>query len=261
MRSHHQKSIDTFVGLYQNESSVLVLLLCGSIAHGFDKPESDIDVCIVVTPEEYEKRKAENKLAFSLHDICSYPNGYIDCKVVDINFLKKIAKQGSDAIRYAFKNNTVLYSKIENIQSLLDNITRYPIEQVAERRKRFASQLLAWKWYYSEAVKKENKYLEFLAIQKLVLFSSRIVLNENELLYPFHKWMLRVVETAKQQPDQFTHRINGLLESHTLEKVNQFCEDIFNYIDFTEKTVDWPNYFLKDSEQNWINHEPPIDDL
>lgn len=249
MRIHHQEAIDKFVGLYKNDPSVLALLLCGSIAHGFDEPESDIDICIVITPEEYEKKKSANKLAFSVHDICEYPNGYIDCKIADVNFLEKIAKQGSDAIRYAFKNNTVLHSKIENIQILLNNVARYPTEQVDERRKRFASQLLAWKWYYSEAIKKDNKYLEFLAIQKLVLFSSRIVLNENKLLYPFHKWMLRVVETAEQQPDQFAQRINELLAGHSLEKVNQFCEYVFNFIDFTEKTVDWPNHFLKDSEK------------
>jgi len=38
-------------------------------------------------------------------------------------------------------------------------------------------------------------------------------------------------------------------------------KNILEFINYNEKSVDWPNYFLKDSEQNWINHEPPVDDI
>jgi hypothetical protein len=73
--------------------------------------------------------------------------------------------------------------------------------------------------------------------------------------------MLREVESAEIKPADFIQKIDNLLNNHSLEMVNGFCKDILNFIDFTEKTVDWPNYFLKDSEQNWLNHEAPIDDI
>lgn len=144
---------------------------------------------------------------------------------------------------------------------LLDDISKFPIEQQEERNRRFASQLLAFKWYYSEALKKKNKYLVYLSIQKLVLFASRIVLNENQLFYPYHKWMLKVLETAENKPAGLLEKIDDLFDNHSLEKVNSLCTDILDFINFTEKTVDWPNYFLKDSEQNWLEHEAPIDDI
>ena len=100
-----------------------------------------------------------------------------------------------------------------------------------------------------------------LSLQKIVLFSSRIILNENELLYPYHKWMLKLVETADKKPVGFIRKVDRLLEGDTLEDVNSFCQEILAFINFTEQTVDWPNYSLKDSEQNWLEHEPPIDDL
>lgn len=107
----------------------------------------------------------------------------------------------------------------------------------------------------------QNKYLVFLSMQKIVLFSSRIILNENQLLYPYHKWMLKVLETAEKRPADLIYDIEDLLTNHSLEKVNNFCTKILEFINFNEHTVDWPNYFLKDSEQNWMEHEPPIDDL
>ncbi len=261
MEKHHQEPIDKFLNIYKKDQSILAVLLAGSIAHGFSKPDSDIDICLVVDSEEFNRRKADNKLAFSLWDFCEYEGGYIDCKVVDLKFLEKISVHGSDPARYAFMDNKILFSRINNLNDVLKNISRYPVKEIEERRRRFASQLLAWKWYYSEAVKKENKYLIFLSLQKIVLFSSRIVLNENKLFFPYHKWMLKVVEKTDNKPSELIAKINSLFEDHNLKKVNEFCEVILEFINYNEKSVDWPNYFLKDSEQNWVNHEPPIDDI
>lgn len=261
MEKHHQESIDKFVAIYKEDPSILAILLGGSLAHGFASSDADIDVCLLVDSDEFQKRKAAHKLAFSLWDICTYEHGYVDCKVVDLALLTGIAQRGSDPARYAFKDNVILFSRVDNLEALLSEVTRYPKEQQAVRRKRFAAQLLAWKWYYSEGLKKQNTYLVFLALQKLVLFSSRIILNENELLYPYHKWLLRVVGTADKKPEGFLGKVDELLAAHTLESVNDFCQEVLTFINFTEQTVDWPNYFMKDSEQNWLEHEPPIDDL
>lgn len=261
MEKHHQESIYKFLDIYKNDSYVLAILLGGSLAHGFAQIDSDIDVCIIVETEEYLKRKESNKLAFSLRDICTYQNGYIDCKVVDLDFLFKVSKQGSDPSRYAFKDNKILFSRINNLPELLADITAFPKEKMEERRKRFASQVLAWKWFYSEGVKNKNSYLIFLALQKIILFSSRIILNENRMLYPFHKWMLKELETAENKPGDFLKKVDELFENHSPVLVNDFCKEVFDFIGFNEQTVDWPNYFLKDSEQTWIEHEPAIDDL
>jgi predicted nucleotidyltransferase len=261
MEVHHKEAIEKFLTLYTKDEKVLAILLTGSIVHGFSVYDSDIDICLIVSGEEYLKRKENNKLAFSLWDICNYINGYIDCKIADIVFLEKIAKSGSDPARYAFKDCKILFSKVDDLQRLLDRIVTYPLHQKDERNKRFASQVLAWKWYYSEAVKKENRYLVYLSLQKLVLFACRIILNENQLLYPYHKWMLRVLESAQNKPVHISQKIEELLSNHSPGLVNGFCKEILCFIDFTENTVDWPNYFLKDSEQNWVNHEAPVDDI
>lgn len=73
--------------------------------------------------------------------------------------------------------------------------------------------------------------------------------------------MLRELEAAPNKPDGIMDIINNLFDHHSINRVNSFCEDIFNFIGFTGKTIDWPNYFMKESEQNWIEHEAPVDDL
>lgn len=129
MHKHHQESIDKFLELYKDDPANLALLLGGSIAHGFAQPDSDIDVTLVVDESEYLKRKNDKKLAFSLWDICTYPGGYIDCKVVSLNFLQRVKERGSDPARYAYADNAILLSRIANIETLLAEITRFPREK------------------------------------------------------------------------------------------------------------------------------------
>lgn len=143
MEEHHIKGIEDFLARYTKDQTIQGILLAGSLAHGFAKADSDIDICLIVTQNEFAKRKMANTLAFSLWDICTYENGYVDCKVVDLDFLKMVAERGSDPARYAFKDNKILFSKIDNLQTLLDKIATYPTDQKDERNKRFASQILA----------------------------------------------------------------------------------------------------------------------
>jgi predicted nucleotidyltransferase len=261
MEQHHMEAVEKFLDIYKKDKTILAILLGGSIAHGFETYGSDIDLLLIVNTDEYKKREQDNKLTFSIWDICNYENGYIDCKIADLYLLNRVAADGSDPARYAFKDNRILYSGIENLEEILLLITRYPVEKKEERRLRFASQLLAWKWYYSEGFKKQNEYLIHLAVQKLILFSARLILNENELLYPYHKWMLRVLETAESRPENILIRINNLLEKSSVDSVNSYVKLIFDFIGYTENEIDWPNYFIKDSELNWLDHEAPVDDL
>lgn len=261
MEHHHREAIERFLERYRHDESFRAVLLGGSIAHGFAKPDSDIDLLIVVDEAEYERRKSENRLAFSLWDICTYEGGYVDCKVVSRSFMEKVAERGSDPARYAFKDCRVLMSRMEDLDKLLANVTAFPVQQKEERRRRFAAQLLAWKWYYSEAIKKENRYLVWLSLHKFTLFACRIVLNENERLYPYHKWLLSETERAPAKPERFDALLNQLLTGPDWDTVQQLADAVLRFLDLKEQDVDWPNRFLIDSEWNWMEQEPPVDDL
>ena len=262
MEPHHAASIDNLVAALVPDPSILALVLTGSIAHGFAKPDSDIDVAIVVESEEYRRRQREEVLHYVNAALCTYP-GYIDGKYIDIDFLHLVAQRGSDPARFAFAGSRVLFSRIPDIESLLADITRYPVEQKRARADRFAAQLIAWRWYYSEAIRHQNRYLHLLAVQKLVLFGCRIVLNENELLYPYHKWLLRVVEGAPRQPDGFRALIDRLLTDDSAGIVEAFYREVFAFAGVDPVAADavWPSRFMRDTELSWMAHEPPIDDL
>lgn len=262
MEPHHAASIRNLVDAMEPDPSVLALVLSGSIAHGFAKPDSDIDVAIVVEPEEYRRRQREERLHYVNSALCTY-EGYIDGKYVDLAFLRLVAERGSDPARFAFKDSRILFSRIPDLEALLADIARFPVEQKPPRIDRFAAQLLAWRWYYRESARLENRYVRYLALQKVVLFGCRIVLTENELLYPFHKWLFRVVETAPRLPPGFVATVNTLLGEDTWPRVEAFCQEVLDFagVDLARADAVWPSRFMRDTELAWMTHQPAIDDI
>lgn len=259
---HHAASIRNLVAEFERDPAVLALLLGGSLAHGFARPDSDIDVAIVLTPAEFQRRRQGGKLHYYNRTLCTY-SGYIDGKFMDLDFLRLVADHGSDPARFAFKDSRILLSRIDGLERLLADIVRYPAAQTPERTARFSAQLLAWRWYYSEAVRQQNPYLRGLAVQKITLFSCRLVLAQNEMLYPYHKWLLRVAGTAPRRPAGFPDNLTQLLDAHSWDKIDAYCRDILAFadVDYAEADALWPTRFMQDTELKWMSGEPPVDDL
>jgi predicted nucleotidyltransferase len=261
MEKHHRDAIAKFVDIYAIQESVLAILVVGSIAHGFEKPNSDIDVILVVDDDEYESRVRNGKLAFSLQDLCTYEGGYVDCKVVNLSFLNLVSKQGSDAARYAFEGAQVEFSRIPDLEGTLEHVVKFPVEEQGSRRHRFISQVLAWRWFFSQGVEKDDHYLMSLAANKLILFGCRIILNENEMLFPFHKWLIARTREAKKKPERFDAIIEKLASRPDYEVAKELVELLLEFLGLEEKSVDWPNQFMVDTEFNWLYKQTPVDDL
>jgi hypothetical protein len=150
MEPHHADTIRDVVRNFEADQSVRALLLVGSIAHGFAKPDADVDLSIIVTAGEIAWRRAETRLTFFDRSLCTCPGGYVDGKFMDEDFLQEVARRGSEPARYAFDGARILFSHIDGLERLLSEIVRYPIEGKADRVARFAAQLLGWGWFFTE---------------------------------------------------------------------------------------------------------------
>jgi predicted nucleotidyltransferase len=263
MHPHHAQSIQNVVAELEKDPTVVALLLGGSLAHGFARADSDIDVTLVIEADDYERRKREKRLTYVNHTLCTYPHGYVDGKYVDEGLLRLVAERGSDPARYAFDGARILFSRVPGLEAVLAAIGRYPVEQKRDRIERFTAQLLAWRWYHSEALRQQSDYLLQLSLHKLALFGARIVLAENELFFPYHKWMLRVLEGAPRKPPGLLADIQSLVRSPPRERVEAYCQALLDFIGVDEAAANraWPMRFMTDTELRWVHHEPAIDDL
>ena len=261
MYPHHSQSIQNVREYFQRDPEIQALLLSGSIAHGFQGPTSDVDIMIFVSEEDYQKRFQTGQIHFFNRDLCTYEGGYVDGKYLSLNFVKHVLEKGSDPARFAFEGSHVLISRVDGFDEDVCRIAEYPIAEKAERIKRFYAQFEAWHWYCGEALAKRNQYLLGTAVSKLILFGGRLILTHNEMLYPYHKWFLKVLEGAKEKPSELMVCIQALTESPTAENIEAFYEKVKTFQPWSDNPFSWPAQFMLDSELNWMDGRTPVDDL
>jgi hypothetical protein len=261
LEPHHAQAVAGFVARYGGRDEFLAVLLVGSLAHGFATAASDVDVALVATEEEFSRREREHRLAFVERDLCRYPGGYVDVKVTSPSLLQRVAERGSDPARYAFQGAVILASRHPTLGDLLARAARFPVEQKGVREMRFLCQVQAWTWYMGEAESHGDAYLKAVATQKLALFACRVVLNRNETLFPYHKWLLREASRVPSQPEGFTVRLHDLLDRPSLATAQRLRDTVFTFVGEAGRGLDWPAQFMVDSELNWLHHEAPVDDL
>jgi hypothetical protein len=240
---------------------VLALLLSGSIAHGFESATSDLDIMIFISEEDYQKRFQTAQLHFFNTNLCTYEGGYVDGKYLSINFAKQVLEKGSEPARFAFEGSQVLFSRVDGFAEEVCNIAEYSASDKQERIKRFYAQFEAWHWYCGEALSKQNQYLLVTSVSKLILFGGRLILAHNEMLYPYHKWFLKVLESTKDKPTDLLGCIQALTVSPNTETIEAFYEKVKSFQPWSDNPYSWPVQFLLDSELNWMNGKTPVDDL
>jgi hypothetical protein len=106
-----------------------------------------------------------------------------------------------------------------------------------------------------------NRYLLGTSVSKFVLFSGRLVLAHNELLYPYHKWFLKVLEQAKDKPADLLESIHRLNENLITENIENLYEKVKSFQPWIDGDMNWPTQFMLDSELNWRDSTTPVDDL
>jgi len=265
MYAHHGETIDRIKDAFAGRDDILAVLLGGSVAHGFCTETSDVDIMIIVSGEEYAKRRDTDQMLYWDNTLAAYAGGYVDGKYISIDFMEKVRERGSEPARFAFQDARIILSRIEGLTELLAEITRYPAKGKDMRMARFYAQLEAWKWYAGEAMRHGNAYLLNLAVSKLVLFGGRLILTHNELLYPYHKWFLRVLSDAPDKPEGLMELINILLHTANLEIVETFFIRIKDFQQWVGDDISfgqsWGQLFMYDSELNWLTGHTPVDDL
>jgi hypothetical protein len=261
MHPHHVESIHRVTAHFEALPEVEALILGGSVSHGFAGPESDIDVLILISDEDHDRRRTTGRLTFLNHELCTYSGGYVDGKFLSRSFLRQVAERGSEPARFAFADARILFSRVDGLTELLGRAARYPVEGRTDRMRRFHAQLQAWHWYAHEALRLDNRYLLGVALARLVLFGGRLILAHNNVLYPYHKWFLEVLRRVEEQPPGLLDRIHGLHENPTGPAVTEFFETIRDFREWPPLVAGWGDQFVIDSERNWLITPAPVDDL
>lgn len=254
------RTIERLKAHFKDDPRYLALIVGGSLVKGWGQVNSDVDILLVATEEEFAKCVANQQLWYHNTEFCDYPGGYVDGKVIDMQFLQDVAKSGSEPARAAFTKVQVAYSHIPQLDTLLKQI---PVYQEADREEKmlaFYSEVLLFNWFVGEAEKRQSLYLMTHVTSEMVFYAARLLLAYNRILYPYHKWLMKAVEDAPDKPTNFLELAEALLRQGSKTNAQALLACITGFRDWNISYEQGIVRFLQDTEWNWRNGRAPLAD-
>lgn len=258
VRDHHQRTIEKLVEKFRDDPRFLGLIISGSVAKGTAEENADVDFILIATDKEYEHRRQNDDLIYCTSDMCEYEDGYVDGKIVSLQFLKDVAERGSEPARYAFMGSFIAYSHLPELEGILKMVPVYQEQEQKEKIQSFYAQVVIQNWYIGEAEKKDDKYLMMRAVSDLILYGGRLILAHNKMLFPYHKHFMYELERAKKKPVDLMRLIEELLQNPNKQKADQFMGLVLSYTDWDEPPEGAAGRFMRDVEWSWREERVPI---
>lgn len=259
MYEHHKQSIEKLLDYFKEDDDIIAIILGGSIAKGCERPDSDIDAIVVVNENKYMELNRLNKLTESIFGYCVYEKGYFDIKYCTEDYLKTLARKGSEPSRNAFASSKCLFSKTTEIEDLIKQIPVFQKQEKGEKLLSFYSAFSLNHVYFWGAAK-DNIYLKIRAAADIVLFGLRLLLQEKEVLFPCHKALFQTVSNLENKPDNILEKATAFLSTLSDETKDDFVASIVEYINYNPPE----NYFkiltryTEDNELWWYKDRPVI---
>ena len=257
----HQKAIDKLVKEYQDDERFPALIIGGSVAKGLAREDSDVDFMIVAKDEEFKKRSGSGELFINRSDLTDYPGGFVDGKIIDLEYLREVAAKGNEPTRAAFDGAFMAYSHIGDLEDLVRTINQYPETGRSQRIKSFYSMSFIQNWLMGEASRHDNLYTQTRAASQLVLFAGRLILAHNRVLFPYHKWFMAYLEQCPEKPRHFMEHIDVLLKEPNLKNANNLFQGLQDFRDWGVPDLDAYHWFMEEVEWSWRKGQTSWEDL
>lgn len=261
---HHEASIQNLIQYFKEQKGVIAVILGGSIAKGRERPDSDIDAMIIVTPERYRELEEQHLVSECVWGHCTYEGGYFDVKYYAKSFLHTVAEQGSEPARSAFTGSRCLYTTDMEIPALIAQIAAYPTAQKEDKMLSFYSAVTLYNGYFwhlaTHKYEKNNYYFKIRTATEIVLFCFRLLLADAEVLFPSQRDLCRAVESLPHKPEGILEKSELFLRTLDDEARKDFVNSVLQFIQY-RPPKDYEiqlSRFVDDNELWWYKHRPMI---
>lgn len=261
MDQHHKDSLEIMLNLFKNKEEVIAIIFGGSVAKGMERPDSDLDAMIIIAQEDYEYRKANGNLSEVIEGMCTYKGGYFDIKYLTKEYIQAASNKGSEPTRNAFISAKVLYSKDPEIEQIVNSIPVFQINEMEDKNLSFYSSLMLNYMYFWKDCKPEG-YMKIHVIAEIIYMVYRMILQENQVLFPSNRRLEETVEKLSNRPQNIVELGRKFAESG----VDKDCEA------FVTAFLEWTSYkapenlsailtrYQEDYETWWIKPRPLVNE-
>lgn len=222
MYKHHEQSIKNMIDYFKKQGAI-ALILGGSVAKGTERADSDLDGMVILTEKDYELKEKNNTTTETIDGLCTYDGGYFDIKYMTKNYLKELAKKGSEPARNAFYKARILFTNDAEITEILPRIPVFQKNEKDEKLLSFYSDFWLNYYYFMKCCSLEG-YMKMHTIAEIIYDLYRMILQENEILFDCNRRLEEQVKSISKDTAELVELAGKLEKSQDMQDADAFVE-------------------------------------
>jgi predicted nucleotidyltransferase len=112
---HHERALAAYAERASRRPEVLGVIATGSVGRGTERPDSDIDLYLVVTEDAFARAVAEHRIIYVDEHGADWDHGYFDIKVITPALLDDAAERGDEPMRDSLRIARVVWDRGEHL--------------------------------------------------------------------------------------------------------------------------------------------------
>jgi len=249
MYKHHEESIKNMINHYRENKAIRALFLIGSLATGTERSDSDIDAVAIIPKDYYEHKKKNEGLEEIYFGKCTYKGGYFNIHYMTYENLKEFADKGTEVTRNMFSCAKPLFLDDLDLFRLVEKIPVFPKSEAAQKQFKFYCMLRMFYDYYWKICNPRD-YQRIHIMDGMIYSLYRLILLENEILFPSMRKLEEYVERAPNKPEEIIRKCGNFMRTLSDED----CTAI------VESYESWTSYnFPKDHNIIMNNFDDPYE--
>jgi hypothetical protein len=259
---HHELAVDMAVRRYSRAEGACAVVLIGSVARGDERPDSDVDLYLVVTENSYPDYVSSGRLAFVDGASDIYDGAYFDVKVITVDQLRLAAQAADDPMRASFQGARRLWAVEESVGTDVDELVAAIVTPVEERWTRHEAAFIAQArlhafYFLDQGEKLDNQLLRSHAAVHFAFSVGRALLARGRVLFAGPKYLEKQLEALAGSPPDIVARLRAVVTTPTARAALDLLVDV-------ETGYSWPlaaeqttARFIEDNELAWLTGVTP----
>ena len=258
MYKHHEKSIEHMKEYFRKRGAI-ALILAGSVAKGTERADSDLDGVVILSEEAYAEKEKNHITTETIGGLCTYEGGYFDIKYMTKQYLKDLAKKGSEPARNGFTKARILFCDDAEIEDILPLIPVFQKTEKEEKLLSFYSDFWLNYHYFLKSCPIDG-YMKMHTISEIIYSIYRMILQENEILFDCNRRLEQQVESVSEKTFELVQLGRKLEISQKIPDADRFVDkymEITTYVPPKDIAVILTRY-AKDFQEWWREPRPNI---
>lgn len=255
----HERALAAYVDSVRDEPATLAVIVVGSVAQGRERADSDVDVYLVVDDDSFAAAATADRFAWIDRWDLDYPGSYIDIKLASPAYLVAAAERADDPTRASFLDARIAFTRIDDLQSVIESIATLPDDVWTERvRSHLAQARLYGGYFLKQAVERGDPFLRQHAGLHLALAAARAALASSHTLMQGPKYISKTIRSVPS-PEGFVEAWDRVVADPDIEGARILLEILDDWLGRDFGQDDTLSMFIRDNELAWLRGGIPAE--